>query len=124
ELVDWSTWLSRVYQGRDYHSTVVGVDASVMTARALLERFTSDSDSNFTNFSSPEYDSVFKQAVASTDDAEQTALYGELQTILTQDAANLYIQDLCDLVAMGGGLQGYVLYPLYLMDLSTLYFTE
>lgn len=124
ELVDWGTWLSKVYQGRDYQATVIGVDASMMTARAMLERFASDSGSNFTNFSDPEYDKVFKDAVASTDDAKQTELYGQLQTILTKDAANLYIQDMCDLVAMGNGLQGYEFYPLYVMDLSKVYFTK
>jgi len=124
ELVDWETWLNRVYLGRDYQSTIIGVDASMMTARAMLERFTSDSGSNFTNFSDPEYDSTFKEAVACTDDAQQIELYGKLQTILTQDAANLYIQDMCDLVAMGNGLQGYEFYPIYVMDLSKVYFTK
>ena len=122
--VDWETWLNDVYLGRDYQSTVIGVDASMMTARAMLERFTSDSGSNFTNFSDPEYDSIFKEAVACTDDAQQVELYGELQTILTKDAANLYIQDMCDLVAMGNGLQGYEFYPIYVMDLSKVYFTK
>ena len=124
ELVDWGTWLSKVYQGRDYQSTVIGVDASMMTARAMLERFSSDSGSNFTNFSDPEYDKVFAEATACTDDAKQVELYKQLQTILTQDAANLYIQDMCDLVAMGNGLQGYEFYPIYVMDLSKVYFTK
>ncbi len=124
DLVDWGTWLSKVYQGRDYQSTVIGVDASMMTARAMLERFSSDSGSNFTNFSDPEYDEVFKEAITSTDDQKQVELYGKLQTILTEDAANLYIQDMCDLVAMGNGLQGYEFYPIYVMDLSKVYFTK
>ncbi|MEA4894768.1 MAG: ABC transporter substrate-binding protein [Oscillospiraceae bacterium] len=122
--VDWGTWLSKVYQGRDYQSTIIGVDAAMMTARAMLERFSSDSASNFTNFSDPEYDEVFRQAVDSTDDTKQVELYGQLQTILTKDAANLYIQDMCDLVAMGNKLQGYEFYPIYVMDLSKVYFTE
>lgn len=124
ELVDWETWLNRVYLGREYQSTVIGVDASMMTARAMLERFTSDSGSNFTNFNDPEYDSTFKEAIACTDDAQQVELYGKLQTILAKDAGNLYIQDMCDLVAMGNGLQGYEFYPIYVMDLSKVYFTK
>ena len=124
EQVDWGTWLSKVYQGRDYQSTIIGVDASNMTARAMLERFTSDSASNFTNFSDPEYDSTFKEAIASTDDAKQVELYGKLQEILTKDAANLYIEDICDLVAMGNGVEGYEFYPLYVMDMSKVYFTK
>ena len=122
--VDWETWLNKVYLGRDYQSTVIGVDASMMTARAMLERFNSDSGSNFTNFSDPEYDKTFKEAVACTDDAQQVELYGKLQTILTKNAANLYIQDMCDLVAMGNGLRGYEFYPIYVMDMSKVYFTK
>lgn len=122
--VDWGTWLSDVYQGRNYQSTVIGVDASNMTARAMLERFTSTSGSNFTNFSDPQFDSVFKQAATCTNDAKQVELYGQLQEILTKDAANLYIQDLCDFVAMGNGVQGYVFYPMYVMDMSKVYFTK
>ena len=124
EQVDWGTWLSRVYQGRDYQSTIIGVDASNMTARAMLERFNSDSASNFTNFSDPEYDSTFKEAIAATDDAKQVELYGKLQEILTKDAANLYIQDICDMVAMGNGVRGYEFYPLYVMDMSKVYISK
>jgi len=124
EQVDWGTWLSRVYQGRDYQSTIIGVDASNMTARAMLERFNSSSASNFTNFSDPEYDSTFKEAISSTDDSKQVELYGKLQEILTKDAANLYIQDICDMVAMGKGVHGYEFYPLYVMDMSKVYISK
>ena len=44
--VEWGAWLSEVYGNRQFQSTVVGVDASNMTARALLERFTSAADDN------------------------------------------------------------------------------
>ena len=40
--VEWSTWLDTIYNGRQFQATVVGVDAANMTARAMLERFTSD----------------------------------------------------------------------------------
>lgn len=122
--VDWSTWLKDVYQGRHYQSTVIGVDASSLTARAMLERFVSDSKSNFTNFSDPEYDKIYAEAAASTDDAKQVELYKQLEEILAKDAANVYIQDMCDFVAMGKGIQGYEFYPLYVMDMSKVYFTK
>lgn len=122
--VDWDTWVQDTYVGRNFESTVVGVDASTLTARAMLERFTSDYDSNFINFNNSEYDEIFEEILACTDDAEQTQLYGRLQEILTEDAANVYIQDLCDFVAMGKNVAGYEFYPLYVMDMSTVYFTD
>ncbi len=122
--VDWGTWLSETYSGRNYQSTVIGVDAASLTARAMLGRFVSDSSSNFTNFSDPEYDKLFAEAAASTDEVKQVELYKQLEEILTKDAANVYIQDMCDFVAMGKGVQGYEFYPLYVMDMSKVYFTN
>lgn len=37
-----------------------------MTARAMLERFTSDYAKNFINYSSPAYDALFQQAINAT----------------------------------------------------------
>ena len=86
-------------------STVVGVDASNMTARALLERFTSAADDNFINYHNTDYDALFQQAQATADDAEQTELYKQMERNLTEHAANVYIQDLADLVAVRKGLE-------------------
>ncbi len=124
KLVDWESWLSDTYTGRNYQSTVVGVDAKNMTARAMLERFTSTAGDNFVNYSNAEYDETFNMAISCTDEAEQTELYKRLETILAEDAANLYIQDLCDLVAVRSGIVGYEFYPIYIMDMSKLYFTN
>ena len=52
--VEWASWLSDVYSGRQYQSTVVGVDASDMTARALLARFQSEAGNNFVNYKNEE----------------------------------------------------------------------
>jgi len=124
ELVEWGTWLSDVYAGRQYQSTVVGVDASTMTARALLERFTSTAGNNFINYSSADYDALFTQAQSCYDDAEQTGIYKEMLANLTENAANVYIQDLADLVAVRKGLEGLTFYPIYVLDLSTVRWAE
>ena len=123
-LVEWNTWYTDVYQGREFEATVCGMDASTLTASAMLLRFTSDSGKNFIGFANEEYDSAYAAAVASTDEAEQTELFGRCQRILTEQAANVYIQDLAEFVAMNPALEGYEFYPLYVMDLSTLRFAE
>lgn len=119
QLVEWGTWLSDVYAGRQFQSTVVGVDASNMTARALLERFASTADNNFINYDNAEYDALFAQALSTFDDAGQTAVYKEMLKNLSDNAANVYIQDLADLVAVRKGLTGLRFYPIYVLDLST-----
>ena len=123
QQVEWQTWYDEAYKGRNYQATIIGVDASNLTARAMLERFVSTDSSNFINYNNPEYDQLFQQAITTTDPEEQTALYKQMQTLLTETAANLYIQDLCDLVAMRQGLTGLVFYPTFVLDLSTIGWT-
>ena len=43
--VTWESWVQDTYSNRQFQSTVVGVDASNMTARAMLERFVSTAGS-------------------------------------------------------------------------------
>lgn len=122
--VEWNSWISDVYTNREYETTVVGVDASTMTARAMLERFNSAAGNNFINYQDDAYDALFQQAITCYDDAEQTALYKQMEKNLADNAANVYIQAPADLVAVRNGLEGFQFYPLYVMDLSTVRFTQ
>ena len=120
-LVEWDTWLSDVYIGRNFEATVIGVDASTLTASAMLGRFVSDSGKNFINYNNAEYDKIYNEAFTSTDDAVRTEKYKECEKILSTDAANVYIQDLPNMVAVNKKFGGYEFYPLYVMDFSKLY---
>ena len=121
KTVEWSSWLETVYQNREYQATVVGFDTSAaMTAQSLLARFESTSRKNVCNFASEDYDETYAAAIAETDEARQIALYKQLETILAEEAAAVYIQDPCDLVSVRAGVTGYRFYPIYVMDLSSL----
>ena len=124
QLVEWGTWLDETYTNRQFQSTVVGVDASNMTARALLERFTSTAGDNFINYSDSDYDALFAQVQTAADDDARTELYKEMERNLTEHAANVYIQDLADLVALRTGLEGLRFYPIYVLDLSTVRYAQ
>ena len=119
EPVEWTTWVEDVYKGRNFEAIVCGFDASTMTARALLERFTTGNSKNFIGYSSAEYDAAFADAQNAKSDDVQTRAYLEMEGILAKDAANVYIQDLVDFVALRKGLTGYHFYPIYVMDMST-----
>ena len=123
EPIEWESWVSDVYAGRQFQSTVVGVDASTMTARALLERFTSDYGKNFINYNNADYDALFRQTLTAYEDGEQTAIYKQMLRNLTENAANVYIQDLADLVAVRKGVEGVTFYPIYVLDLANLHYT-
>ncbi len=120
-LVDWDTWVNDVYLNRNYQSTVIGVDAASLTASALLDRFTSTSSVNFINFYNEEYDHAYASARASVNDEEQIQYYKLCQAILTEEAANVYLQDMVELVALNSDYAGYEFYPLYVLDVSKLY---
>ena len=122
--VEWASWLSDVYSGRKYQSTLVGVDASEMTASAMLKRFVSTAGNNFVNYSSADYDALYEKALACADDAEQTLIFREMEKNLTENAANVYIQDMADLVVVRKGLEGLTFYPLYVLDVSRLHWAE
>ena len=118
EQIEWNSWLSDVYSGRNYEATVVGVDASALNAPSMLSRFRSDAGNNFVNFNSASYDEVYQNATASVDDAEKTALYKQCLTILAEEAASVYIQDLPSFVVLNKKFTGYEFYPLYAQNIA------
>ena len=129
EPVEWNTWLEKTYNGREFQSTVIGLTADPLTARSLLERFTTAQrepdengklGNNFMNYNNAEYDELFEKAITCYDDAEQTEIYKAMLKNLTENAANVYIQDMADMVAVRKGLTGLQFYPLYVLDVSTL----
>ena len=124
ELIEWDTWLSDVYADRDYEATVIGVDASTLTAPALLGRYVSTASNNFVNFSSEAYDEAYAQAQASVDDTEKTKYYKQCEQILSDECASVYIQDLAEFVAVRKNYTGYEFYPLYVQDFSKLKIVE
>lgn len=122
QLIDWNTWLDDVYGNRNFEGTVVGFDASILSPTALLARWVSDSSKNMIGFSDDEYDETYAKALETVDDAEQTKLFKRCLEILSERAANVYTQDLADFVAINPDLEGFQFYPLYVIDMSKLYF--
>lgn len=119
--IEWASWLSEVYTDHDYQTTVIGVDGITLSASAFLSRFTSDGSGNFINFFDEEYDAKFNEAQEYEDLDEQAAIYQECERILSDRAANVYIQDMSSLVALNKDYAGYQFYPLYVLDLAKLY---
>ena len=118
--VEWDAWVTDIYQGRNFQTTVVGFDASTLTAEALLARFVSDSSKNMCNYQNTEFDALMAEAGSITDDARRTECYRAAEKLLSDDAANVYLQDMADFVALRSTLSGFRFYPLYVLDLSGL----
>lgn len=122
--VDWNTWVDDVYGNRNFEATVVGFDASTLNAASMLSRWVSDNGKNLINHNNSQYDKVYGEAQAAIDDEERTVLYKQCLKILSDTAANVYLQDLADFVAMNPALEGFQFYPLYVIDMSTIRYTD
>ena len=120
--VEWEAWVSDVYRGRDYQSTVCGISADDMTAREMLVRYMSDNQKNFINFQDEEFDDVMSRAMTATDSEEQVGLYKRAEEILNEKAASLWIQDLCDLAVLNPALDGFTFYRTYVIDMSSIHY--
>jgi peptide/nickel transport system substrate-binding protein len=119
--VEWSTWLSDVYNDRQYQTTICGITCD-MTPGYLLTRFQTDSKKNFINFSSKDYDELYNKAQASSNLEEKAEYYKQMQKILADDAATVFIQVPPLTVAINKELSGYKFYPVYVQDMSTVHY--
>lgn len=123
QLVEWASWVSDVYTNRNFEATIIGIEAN-MTPSNVMFRYVSTDGKNFINYSNSEYDEIYAKAIVEIDDAQKVAYYKQLQEILSEDAASIYIQDAANIVAINKKLSGYHFYPVYVQDLSTVYYTE
>lgn len=119
--VDWATWLEKVYTDRDYQSTVIAL-TSEFAPRDVLNRYVSDAHNNFIGFNSKEYDRIFSSIRSEPDEDERILAYRRLQEILVSENASVFFQDPRNIVAVRNGLIGYVVYPVYVQDLSVVHY--
>jgi peptide/nickel transport system substrate-binding protein len=124
KLVDWATWLSGVYRDRNYQATIISLDSASISPRSFLTRYRSDNGSNFINFKSTAFDRVYDASLTELDEAKRIALYKEAQKIISDEAASVYIQDIIGYTAWPKNYAGFVHYPLYTSDFSTVYRTR
>lgn len=121
--VDWSTWLSEVYSKKNYQSTICALTADLAPS-SLLVRFTSDYPNNFVNFSDEEYDRLYAEAEAATDTEVKKEKYRQLQQLFADKEGSVFIQAAVLLIAKNKQLAGYKFYPVYVQDMSTVYYIK
>ena len=122
-LVEMNTWVSECYKDRNYEATVVAVDGKIAPNSWFSKNYSTNSK-NFTNYSNPEYDEVFEKALAEIDLDQKAVYYKQLQQILADDAASIYVQDPANLVAVNAQLEGYVFYPISAQDMSVVKYID
>jgi len=123
KAVEWSTWLDEIYNGRQYQATISGITCDT-TPGYLLNRFQTDSSKNFVNFASAEYDELYLSAQATLDVQEKIEDYAQLQKILCDEAGSAFLQVPANMTAINRKLSGYKFYPVYVQDMSTVFWAE
>lgn len=118
EMVDWPSWLSNVYQNRQYQATVIAVDNRFLAPLSWFERYKSDNPNNFMNYKNEAFDGAFNAAVLQSDENSKVKSVKALEQMLSKDAVAAYIEDPAILVAVNSALEGYVFYPISAQDLS------
>ncbi|MCR5331488.1 MAG: ABC transporter substrate-binding protein [Lachnospiraceae bacterium] len=121
KLVEWGTWVSDTYVGRQFESTIVGLD-SKLAPSDVLRFFFKDSSKNFVNYFSDDFDALFAKAKKTVNETEKADYYKQLEKMLTDDAVSAFIQSPAQLVAVNKKLGGYTFYPVFVQDMSTVYY--
>ena len=125
KLVDWNTWLSEIYQERNYQSTIISLDSQNVSPRSFLSRYNSQRSNNFMNFRNSEFDRIYSLVLVEPDEKQRINYYKTAQRIITENATAVYIQDILYFMALSGGKYGGVLnYPLYVIDFASIYRIE
>ncbi|RVU55533.1 ABC transporter substrate-binding protein [Anaerosphaera multitolerans] len=120
EPIEFSTWLSKVYNDRDFEATIVGF-IGYLDPNQILVRYVSDYSSNYINFNNPKYDEAIEKASTAISEEEQIAHYKEAQKILVEDNASVFIQDPDSITALRPGIEGLEMYPIQKMNLEDVY---
>lgn len=122
DQIEWATWLSDVYAGRQYEGTIIGI-AGKPDPDTIMKIYTTTYDRNFYNYFNEDYDALIDQAKVETDAASRVELYQECQQILVDDAVCVYTMDPANVKFAKANVGGIKNYPAYFIDMASLYLT-
>lgn len=119
QIVEWGTWLERVYTQRDYDVSIIGL-AGRVDPHAILVRYTTGNSRNFFNFSDSRYDALIAEGLRTTGERRRE-IYLAAQEILAQELPGVFVMDPPLLAAMANEIEGWQSYPTYVVDVARLY---
>ncbi|WP_217588169.1 ABC transporter substrate-binding protein [Lentibacillus saliphilus] len=123
KLIEFSSWLENVYTDEQYEATIIGFTGK-LDPYEILRRYVTDYKRNFINFEHAQYDERIDQALKATNPTEMARMYKDAQSILTEEAASVFIMDPYRTIAMTNGLEGMKMYPIQKFNLEDVHYTE
>jgi len=115
-LVDWGTWISQVYRGKDYDLTIIGHTGQLDPDGRL------SSELDYTNYKNPEVFRLIKEAAVTLNVDQRKALYAEVQRLMAEDAMMVFTGTMQGLLGMRSNVYGFrMVYPLDTPDFRGTY---
>ncbi len=121
--IEWGTWLSEVYANRNYQMTVIGFEGEASPYR-VFDRYMTNESRNMVNFNNKEYDDIILKAKLELDENKRQELFKKAQYILTEKVASVFLQSPNYIVAINKNINGFKIYPLYILDIGSLTIKE
>ena len=121
KLVEWGQWLSRVYTDANYDLTVIG-HIGKLDPGAMLSGYGRGKETYYfrRGYENPRLDVLLDEGRSAVDEEHRAAIYAEVQEILAEDVINFFIQDPYQIVIAKQELTGIELYPVYLINVTSL----
>lgn len=117
--IEWGTWLSEVYKKRNYELTVIGFEGKP-SPYTIFSRYMSNDKRNMVNFSNDKYDEILNEISKENNNDRKIKLFKEAQETLTENVASVFLQAPNYIVAINKNIDGFKIYPCYVLDLSLL----
>lgn len=121
EMVEWGTWLDKVYTKYQYQATVIAFNGK-LEPNDILTRYVSTNKRDFIKFNNKDFDILMAQALSEKDLPKRIKMYQDCQKLITDNAASVFICDPNLIVATKKKLHGYTFYPIAFIDFSTWYY--
>lgn len=119
QIVDWGTWLDRVYGQADYDLTVVAQIGRLDPAPILRAYGPDRTDYYFRRgWSSPELDELLQRGIAVADPDERQRIYAAAQYILAAEAVNVFLVAPHQILVQRAGVTGVKILPHYVLDFT------
>ncbi len=124
ETYEWNTFLGRVNSGLDGKADMAEMawmtnDPDTVPFLTLRTEALPDKGGfNSGYYSNPKVDDLLNKARTSTDQAERGKLYGEIQSIVHEDAPWLFVANWKQNAVTTAAVQGFKLQPSFLLNLK------
>ncbi len=120
ETMEWGTWLEQVYNGRQFALTAIGATGR-LDPDPFLNAYVSTSPENMRNYENPAFDELAALGAVESDLEKRHEIYAQMQTMLADDAAAVFLLAPLSSVTLRRPVQGWVVYPIDIYDLRTVW---